>query len=157
MGLKQTLVGCSIFSGLSDAQLEKMAALAAQKQYEAGSTIFHEGDSAEELFVLQEGRVALQMTAPTGERQNGRRMTVDVIGTDDVIGWSAVVDPHKYTLTAVCLQTVNALSINGYKLRWLLKDDPQIGYQVLQELIKVVASRLDDTRRVLASERLLVP
>ncbi len=154
---RQVLRECEVFSALSDTELEKVASSVLEKQYEAGTTIFQDGDSAEELLVLEEGKVALQMTLPRALGQTGRRVTVDIVSTKEIVGWSAIVEPYTYTLTAVCLQKVKALSISGTKLRWLLQDNHEIGYKVLEGLIKVVASRLDDTRRVLVSERLLMP
>ncbi|MBI2288660.1 MAG: cyclic nucleotide-binding domain-containing protein [Chloroflexi bacterium] len=155
MNTKQVLKECSVFSALSDSELDRIASLAVEKQYEAGTTIFEEGDSAQEFFVLQEGKVALQMTFSERQGQLGRRITVDVVNKNEIVGWSAIVEPYTYTLTAVCLQKVNALSIDGSKFRRLLRDNHHIGYEVLKETIKVVASRLDDTRQVLISERLL--
>ena len=157
MTYKQALRECTVFAGLSDAELEKVASSVVEKQYEAGTTIFQEGDNAEELLVLQEGKVALQMTLPNGQVPMSRRITVDLVTGNEVIGWSAITEPYVYTLTAVCLQNVNALSINGNKLGRLLQDNPKAGYEVMKGLIKVVALRLADTRHVLISERLLTP
>lgn len=154
MTAQQVLRECEVFSALTNAELEKVASLVLEKEYEAGTTIFQGGDSAEELLVLQEGKVAVQMTLPKTQMQMSRRITVDVVTRNGVVGWSAIVEPYMYTLTAVCLQKVKALSISGNKLRWLLQDDPKIGYGVMKGLIQVVASRLDDTRQLLVSERL---
>lgn len=147
---------CQIFSGLNEVDLRKVAFLAEEKEYEAGTTIFQEGTPAEELIVLEEGKVALQMSLATPGTQNNRRVTVDIAGRNEVIGWSALVEPYVYTLTAVCLQRAKVVSINGIKLRSLLGANHHIGYVVLSKLIKIVSSRLDDTRQVLASERLLL-
>ncbi len=154
MTAQQVLRECEVFSALTNTELEKVASSILEKEYEAGTTIFQEGDSAEELLVLQEGKVAVQMTLPKTQMQMSRRITVDVVTRNGVVGWSAIVEPFMYTLTAVCLQKVKVLSISGNKLRWLLQDDPKIGYGVMKGLIKVVASRLDDTRQLLVSERL---
>lgn len=154
MKTEQILKECPVFSALSDSELNTIASLAVEKQYEAGTTIFEEGDSAKEFLVLQEGKAALQMILPERQGQLGRRITVDVVTKDEIVGWSAIVEPYTYTLTGVCLQKVKALSIDGSKLQRLLRDNQHIGYQVLKETIKVVASRLDDTRQLLISERL---
>ena len=154
MAVKQVLKECGVFSTLSDAELERVSGSILEKEYEAGTTIFQEGDNAEELLILQEGKVAVQMTLPKAQLEMSRRITVDVVTRNEVVGWSAIVEPYMYTFTAVCLQKVRALSISGTKLRWLLRDNPKIGYEILKGLIKVVAARLDDTRHVLVSERL---
>ena len=151
MSAKQALKDCGLFSSLSDSELEQVASSAVEKQYEAGTTIFATGDSAEELFVIQEGRVAVQMTLPKSGTQASRRITVDVVTKNEIAGWSAIVEPYKYTFTAVCMQKTVALSISGEKLRWLLRDNPKIGYEIMKGLAKVIAAGLNDTRQVLMS------
>lgn len=156
MTAQKRLRECQVFSVLTNAELEKIASLVLEKEYEAGTTIFKGGDSAEELLVLQEGKIVLQMTLPKARMQMSRKVTIDIVTRNEAVGWSVMVEPYVYTFTAVCLQEVKALSISGIKLRWLLQDDPKIGYNVLKGLIKVVASRLDETRQLLISERLLM-
>jgi len=154
---KRTLRECSVFQPLTDDELAKILTLAVDKEYEAGTTIFQQGDYAGELFVIQEGKVALQMQLPTTLPQMSRSVTVDLLTTSDLLGWSAVVEPHLCTLTAICLQRVKVAAISGTSLKSALQDNPSLGYQFLDGLIKVVASRLDDTRRLLISERLWNP
>ena len=155
MTAKQTLRECQAFSALNKAELEQIADLAVENEYEAGATIFQEGDTAEELFVLQEGKVAIQIPLSAAQAQIGRRITVEVITRNEVFGWPAVVEPYAYALTAVCLQKAKLLSISGTKLRALFQSNHHIGYEVLKGLIKVVASRLHETRQLLVSERSL--
>ena len=153
MTSKQTLKECPAFSGLTGEELEKLARLSAEKQYEAGAVIFQGKHTAEELLVIEEGKVALQMELPAAPPLMQRKVTIDVVTRNDILGWSVIVDPYTYTMTAVCLQKTKALAINGSKLRELLQDDHQIGYKVLSGLINVVASRLFETVQVLISER----
>ena len=151
-----TLKDCAVFAVLDNTGLEKLASSIIVKQYDAGTTIFKAEDSANEFFVIQEGKVALQ-TVLKKESQVSRRITVDTATRNEIVGWSAIVEPYVYTLTAVCVQNVKLLSINGIKLRQLLQDNHDIGFGVLKEVIKVVASRLEDTRQLLISERMLTP
>ncbi len=153
---KQALRECQVFSVLSNAQLEEVTSSVIEKQYDGGTTIFQEGDSAEELLVIQEGKVALQMTLPNVQVQMGRRITVDIVTGNEVIGWEAIIEPYIYTLTAICMQKVRILSINGNKLRGLLQGNSNIGYMVLKGITKMVASRLEGTSRMMASERVLI-
>lgn len=150
--VKHVLKECPIFEGLSDADLDKISSIATPAQYEAGHTLFVESVSAERMYVMEKGRVALQMGLPAGRAS--RRITVDVVGKNDIFGWSALVESHRYTLTAVCLEPTNVLGIDGTRLRSVLEADQKLGYKVLSRLINLVASRLDETRRVLISERM---
>ena len=152
---KRLLQDYGIFEELTSAEQEKLLALAVEREYPAGAVIFKEGDPAEEFLLLEEGKVALQMKLPATLSQAQRKVAVDFVGKDEVLGWSAIVEPHVYTLTAVTLQRAKVLAINGSKLRSLMEADHHLGCKLLVALIKVVASRLADTREVLASERLV--
>ncbi|MEE8353341.1 MAG: cyclic nucleotide-binding domain-containing protein [Dehalococcoidales bacterium] len=151
---KQALQRCQVFSTLDDVALDAVAASLIEKELDAGAIIFREGDPAVELLILQEGKVALQMAASPAEALPSRRITVDVIGANEIVGWSAVVEPFRYTLSGVCLQDTRALSISSNKLRWLMDDNRAIGFEILTGLSRVIATRLSDTRQVLVSERL---
>lgn len=155
MTTKQVLKQCLVFQTLNDAELEGVASLAVEKEYEPGTTIVREGDGAEELLVLKEGKLALQMTIPLTQGHGGRNITVDVVTEGEVVGWRVVVEPHIYTYTAVCLQRAKVLAISSARLRALFEENHDIGYKLLKGFITVAASRLDETRRVLISERLL--
>lgn len=155
MTMKQALKECPLFATLTDNDLDKIAAMTSEREHEAGETIFQEGAAAGELYLLLEGKVALQMTLPGGQSaaETVKRVTIDIVSEHQVFGWSAVVAPNLYTLTAVCLQRSRMLVIDGGQLGKLMTADTNLGYLVMQGFIKVVATRLDDTRQVLLSER----
>ncbi|MEE8372279.1 MAG: cyclic nucleotide-binding domain-containing protein [Dehalococcoidia bacterium] len=154
---KRAFRECEVFQALGDADLEQLLSLAVEREYEAGDAIFHQGDVAKDLLVLQGGKAALQMQLSVELPRMSKSVTVDIVTNNDVLGWSAIVEPHFYTFTAVCLQRVNVLAIDGIRFRALLQDNNNIGYVVMNGLIRVVASRLDETRRLLISERLWSP
>ena len=154
MTSKQVFKECQLFDSMSDADLERLVAISSPQEWGAGGTIFTEGNPAKDLYVLERGKVALQMNLPSTQPQLAKRITVDVATRGEVFGWSAVVQPHIYTLTVVCLESTTGLAIDGFKLRNLLKAEHRIGYEVLSGLIGVVASRLDETRHLLISERM---
>ncbi len=154
MAETHTLGNSELFQQLSLAQLDKIRRLGQLEEYQAGAAIFGERTPAGKLYVLEEGKVALQMEPPSGASQAGRRMTVDTVATGEVFGWSAVVGPQPYTLTAVCLEPTKVVAIDGKGLRTLMDDDHGLGYHVLTGLIKVVSSRLDETRQLLFTERI---
>ncbi|MBI4321775.1 MAG: Crp/Fnr family transcriptional regulator [Chloroflexi bacterium] len=155
MTSKQTFKDCPLFDSLSEADIERFAAISLPQEWGAGVTIFAEGEPAKNLYVLERGKVALQMQLPSTQPQVSRKITVDVVIKGEVLGWSAVVQPFVYTMTAVCLETTRALAIDSFKFRNLLKADHRLGYEVLSQLIGVVASRLNETRYLLISERLV--
>ena len=154
MAYKAALKECVVFQSLTEADLGRMEDMCALQDYAAGTTVFSEGASSDRMYILQSGKVALQMQLPAAGPQPGRRISVDFVSKNEVFGWSALVMPRRYTLTAVCLEPTKVLGIDGTRLRALLEEDNRIASQVFRRLTDMVASRLEETRRVLVSERL---
>ena len=155
MTTKRVLRGCPMFEHLNAVELEAVVSIAEAREYEAGATIFNQKDAAEQLFVVEKGKVALQMQLQLPPPQVSKKITVDIVNSGEVLGWSVLVPPYRYTLTAVCLEPTRVVATNGIKLRSLIQNNQRVGYEVLSQIIKVVASRLDETCHVLVSERSL--
>src|SRR5512139_2025236 len=59
--LVDVLVSLAIFEGISRADLSRIAAEMRRRRFAKGTTIFKQGDSARELFVLTRGKVAVSV------------------------------------------------------------------------------------------------
>lgn len=148
--IKETLAQCYLFDDLADEELEKVAELCREESYETGATIFAEGMMAKDLYVIREGKVALETSFSTrpGSSKQG---TIDVITQQgQAFGWCALQRPHTFTMSARCLQPTKVFAIDGAELYSLLTKDWFMGYKVMEGLVGVVASRLRHTKETLA-------
>ena len=59
MSLTSLLKRAALFTGLSDSEAEEVASLCVEHTYPAGSVIIQQGDTGDELFVIQEGQVEI--------------------------------------------------------------------------------------------------
>jgi len=134
-----------IFEGLTEDELEKIAALCREEAYETGEVIFEEGGVAKDLYVVVEGKVALEMKLQPWPHAPIRHTTVNLITRGDTLGWSALVEPYTFTLSAKCVEKAKVLAIDGSELRRLFDADCHIGYKVMKRLSHVIASGLRDT------------
>ncbi len=148
---------CQLFAGLNEPELSQIAALSQSREFSAGDAIFVEGTPASELLIVEEGKVALQMVVTETPASAARRVTIDIITENEILGWSSLVEPYVYTLAALALQKTRILSTDGPGLRTLMEKNRDIGYAITRGLVKVIADRLAATRHVLVSERLLSP
>ena len=144
---------CEVFLGLNDRDLERIASLPSChiKTYGAGATISKEGELARNLYVLEEGRVNLQMKVSGNSVDSARAVTVDSISKGGVFEWSALVPPHILTRSTVCAEDCKVLAIAGTELLQLMNNDNHIGYETMQGLVRVIALRLRDAQRLFAS------
>jgi CRP-like cAMP-binding protein len=141
------------FKGFTDAQLEKLAAIALEESFEAGTQMYKKGDPARSLFMCQEGKIVMVMDNYMGPHRASMQITVDIVTRGESMGWSAVVDPYLYTLGALCIDNSRLIALDAEKLRGLMDEDCELGYKVLQATAKVIASRLTHTRILLVGER----
>ncbi len=142
-----------IFKGIEETYLKKLAALGQEVVYAKGHVIFREGEESKALYILRDGQVSLDMSINTGQGQGIHQAVVDTAKKGSAFGWSALIDPYKYTLTATSLGPVSLIVFEADKLRTLLDSDVNLGYQVMKKMAKLIASRLEHTRSLLLSER----
>lgn len=141
------------FNGFSEAQLAKLAAIAVEETYEAGSQMYRKGDPAKNFYVVEEGKVVMVMDSYMGPHRPPMQVTVDIVAKGEVMGWSAVVEPHQYIFGALCIDKSTLVAFEGTKLRQLMEEDPSLGFRIMQEMAKVIASRLNHTTIILVGER----
>ena len=150
MGIEEILKRTEVFLGLDDSDLDKIAALPSCREvsYQAGEVVVRAGDEAKFLYVLKEGEVNVMMAVPVKSEQ-GAKVVVDVITKGGFFGWSAMVKPHFYTMSAICRKPCKVVAISGDELLALFDKDYYIGYKVFQSLSRIIGTRLRDLEQVM--------
>src|SRR5512136_181584 len=150
--IKESLKSSEIFQGLTDEEVDKLLPLCREQCYEEGAVMFCEGEQCNYVQTLKSGKVALE-TELTISRGSVERATIDVLSHGSSFCWSALMEPHILTSSGRCLEKTEIIALDGEKLKGLLDENPQMGYKVANNLVKVVASRLEHTKRTM--ERIL--
>jgi signal transduction histidine kinase len=145
---KEALKASEVFQGLTDEELDKLLPLCQEQSYEAGTVMFCEGEQCNYVQTLKSGRVALE-TELSISRSGAERATIDVLSPGSSFCWSALMEPHILTSSGRCLERIEMIALDGDKLKALLDENPQIGYKVANNLVKVVASRLQHTKQTM--------
>lgn len=103
--------------------------------------IFHSGERARHLYLMLEGKVALEIEAP-----DHPRITIQTIGPREVLGWSWLVPPYTWPVDARVLKPTRVIALDAGVLERYLEAHPDVGYRFLRRLIPVIAKRLDEAR-----------
>ena len=82
---------------------------------------------------------------------NGEMRTVDTLVGGDLLGFSALIEPYKCTGFGTTTQETNLVLIDAPKLRELCNRDPRLGYQLILQVAKLLAHRLEGARVQLAA------
>jgi CRP-like cAMP-binding protein len=141
----EALRQCELFCELGDAELELIVPLCRERSYAKGETIFSADEQAEELYILQEGRVTLRIRLRSGVGPSGE-VTIEDLEPGHIFGWSAVVKQQRFTATARALEAARVSAIPASDLNTLFGEHTHIGFVVMKQMANVIASRLRHTR-----------
>jgi CRP/FNR family cyclic AMP-dependent transcriptional regulator len=128
------------FAGLDADALALVAGCAVNAHLRPGEHLFREGEPADTFYVVRSGRVAIRMRLPTDA------VVVDTARDGDVVGWSWLVPPYRWTFDAVATEETSVVSIDGACLRGKCEADPALGYALLQRVVRVMSTRLHSAR-----------
>lgn len=129
-----------LFAGLDAAQLDGLLALGSRRLVPAGSELFRLGQDAECLFVVESG--CMRLTMPIAVRGCEEHVLVEEIAAGQAVGWSAVVPPYRFTLTAAAHVDTQVLAFPREALRAHFAEHPDVGYAVSQNLAAGIGRRL---------------
>jgi len=144
--IKEILEHSDLFQGLSDDQLAKVLPLCQEEVYEAGVVTSPEGTVCRIMYVIQSGKVAVEVTVRIGRGAEGSA-TIDVITQGNCFGFPGLIDPNILSTRARTLERTKVIALNAAELKRLLEDNPEMGCKVMSNLAKVVCSRLQSVRQ----------
>ena len=144
-----------VFLSLEDKYLEIIASLpsSCEKNLEPGEILFQLGERAEFLYVLKEGSINLVAGIILDPEQAKTKLVVDRVTVGDFLGWSALVAPFSYVLTAVAEVPSIVICINGRELINLSNEDFYVGYKVFSGLADIIGSRLREYEQMMLRGR----
>ena len=131
MDLKKILQNVDLFEGLTDKELERVAAICVEKRFNPGELITREGATETELYVINEGFVEILL----GERSATPARVVVSLGPGQIIGEMALVDqgPRSASVRATSKPTV-VQTIRRADFESLCQKETHIGYVIMRNL-----------------------
>jgi CRP-like cAMP-binding protein len=136
----------SCFTPISEESLKELAMIASEARVPAGTCLFQEGSPADKLSLIVQGSVDIQYALGTGELRS-----VDTLIAGDLLGWSALVEPYQMTGTATAATETRLIVVDARRLRALCERDPQLGYRLMVQTVRLLADRLEGARVQLAT------
>ncbi|MFI6053402.1 cyclic nucleotide-binding domain-containing protein [Streptomyces violascens] len=120
---------------------DRLLALSREVTFPAGTRIFSEGSHADRFWVIQNGRVELDVHVP------GRKApVVESLVPGNLVGWSWLFPPYTWQLGATAATEVHALEFDAAAVRALCDEDPVLGQALARGVAEVVGHRLRAAR-----------
>ncbi|GCE30119.1 hypothetical protein KDA_56030 [Dictyobacter alpinus] len=138
----QILAAHPFFKEFQPDYLHQVACLATQVDYDRNRYIFHEGESAEQFYVITKGKVALE----TFSVEKKGSISIETIEAGEVLGWSWLFAPYRWHFSARALEKVQVIVLDGVSLRYMCEADPAFGYILVKQVAHIMMRRLQTTR-----------
>lgn len=127
-----------LFKGVSDTAIARLDSLARREEHETQSTLYDMGDPADDLYVLESGRVEFVIG-----REDRTSMAGFMLKKGEVFGWAALLEDHpKRIARAECMEKSSVLRLNGEEVLKVLAEEPVSGYLVMKQLSTLITRHL---------------
>ncbi|CDF57160.1 Crp/Fnr family transcriptional regulator [Thermobrachium celere] len=131
--MDQVLKRLSFFSSLDSESLNKLSEIIVEREYKKGSSIFIEGEEAEAVYVVRNGKVKIYKTG-----SDGKEHIIHIMSDGDVFAESCIFEACPYPASAEAVEDTVLYVLENNKLEKVLEEHPKIAV----ELVKIMARRL---------------
>jgi len=143
--------------GMKPEHQKRLLESAMFKHFDGDELVFREGELANRFYLICRGKIALESGG-----EGATAPLVQMIGEDEVLGWSWFFPPYYWHFTARVVEPTDAVFFYGTRLRAQCEEDPAFGYDLMKRIAAVVIKRLQFTRAQLlqlqqASNRISPP
>jgi CRP/FNR family transcriptional regulator len=123
---RETFDKTSLFTTLTPEERQQIAALAVEKTYAAGETLFFEGTSCEGLHVIGSGSVKILKTSPSG-----REIMLGVESAPSSVAEVPLFDNGDYPATVTALKDCVIFLVRKEDFRRFCRQHPEVPIKVL--------------------------
>ncbi|MGD2104214.1 MAG: cyclic nucleotide-binding domain-containing protein [Anaerolineae bacterium] len=134
-----------LFSGLTDEQVEKVAALTEQVEYQSGAVVVREGEIGDSVYIVRDGMVEVLVSKGSIPDVPGppRMTSIVELGPGQSFGEMSLVDRGNRSATIRCVQDGTTLyAIRRPALLALCDQDARIGYVLMRNIASDLSFKL---------------
>ena len=126
---KEIIAASILFSGLSDAELEKVTAIAILKSFARSESIFFEGDEGDGFYMVAEGRVKIFKMSLDGKEQ-----ILHIFGPGEPFGEVPIFHGQPFPANAMALVKSKLLFFPRTEFIELVTANPSLALNMLAML-----------------------
>jgi CRP-like cAMP-binding protein len=134
------MVDIDLLKGLAPEEAARVLALGKRVVVNTGAELFHLGDAADSIYLVARGW--LRLTLPMQVRSHEEDILVEERSSGQTVGWSALIPPYRFTLTASAPLETEVIALSREALTSYFTAHPDTGYTVSLNLSSVIGHRL---------------
>ena len=146
----ELLKEASLFHGLLAEELEQIQKLCEVRNIKEGTPLFEAGESADYLFLVLEGQIELRFKVVYFNA--AIEIPLENKNSGEAFGWSALIEPYTYTLSAFAAKDCRLLQLRGRDIEKLCAENSHLGYVVMNNVAKLIGRRFSALEKALVAE-----
>ncbi len=131
-----------VFQGLTDDELGRIDGLCEKRDFAENALIVEEDGKGGQTFIILSGRVDIEIRSPF---DTTRAQKIATLRAGELFGEVSLVDGFLRSANARAADKCTVVSIDDAKLRAVMDGDPVLGYKVMKNVARVLATRIRDT------------
>src|SRR5262245_37827612 len=135
--LRAFLSGTSFFGGLEPAVVEHLMLLLKESRYQAGDTVFGEGDTGKSMYIVRTGELIVQRRCP-----DGTPARLLMMRAGDHFGVTALIEMEPRPFSCVAEKDSLLYELTNVDLYQLYKQDTKAYLLLLQNINRELCRRL---------------
>ena len=118
-----------LLQGMSQEAVHRFNAMMRRTKHRRGEWIFVNGDRADSVYLLQEGRMKI-----TALSEDGHEVVHGIVGPGEIFGYTSTILGIPRTTSAQALETSLICEIHRKDLETLLSMYPELSFQLLKSV-----------------------
>lgn len=139
--LKELLYDHTAFKLLGPEYMNYLSECAHQETFKLDTFIFKAGEPADEFYLIDSGKVTLQVYSPPKGPLN-----ILTLNRHDLLGWSWLYQPYTWHFEARAVTETVTYTFDAVRVREKCQEDFEFGYLLSNCFGKVMMQRLAATR-----------
>lgn len=140
----------AILNGFTEPDLEKLGAIAYEKETQKGEQLFSRGMNADTFYIVKQGRFSLTILLRVLDGET--EAAIEEIVAGGALGWSALVEPHESIYSVYCTEDGSVVALPRGALEALMSSDEGLGHRFSRNLSELVGGRVRVIQDLLIQE-----
>ena len=138
MELQSILKQVELFRGLSDDQLQQVAAITSKELFEVGQIIFNQGEDGDKMYIVGNGQVEIKV-----QHRTGYTYSAVYLGEGQVFGEMALIDESTRSASVIGAQEDTIVySISREEFERLCTTDTATGYLMMRNIAQDLSFKM---------------
>ena len=120
-----------LFSGLTEQQLDALAAGSARRSFPKGRTIVSEGEPSQSMYILLAGRAKVQRSD-----SEGKEVILAVLGSGEFFGEMSLIDDAPRSASVITLEPCEFMAVGKDAFKTMLSQSSEVSMAVMRGLVR---------------------